>query len=78
MGTLITVLTATFPPYLIWLKHICMGICILITLYYIISSVHFICNKVTPEDIIFNLEENNELDKENHKKNRKSSKSAYS
>lgn len=71
MGTIITITTATFPPKLAWLQYTCVGICSIIALYYIISSIYFFHNKVTPEDIIYELEMNNELDEDNHSRPRR-------
>lgn len=66
IGTLVTVCTADFSPEYVWIKGLCVAFCILASLYYIIFFIIFLCKRVTPEDIIFQVEENNELDEANH------------
>lgn len=72
MGTIITITTADFPINLEWLKnYVCIPFCCIVTVYYISFFVYFMINRVTIDDVIYELERNNELDEENHIKHKK-------
>lgn len=70
MGTTVTITTADFSPDLEWLKSICICICFLSALFYVYVFIHYLCVRITPEDFIYRVEKDNELDEDNHIKKR--------
>lgn len=66
----ITLITANFSKGDIWIQHIFLLVCGIVVLYYIGYIVFLCIYSKSTEDIIYELEQNNELDKSNRKKKR--------
>lgn len=72
IGTIVTVVATDFSSEYAWVKVLCIMLCIAAALYYVIFFIWFLCKRITPEDIICKVEENNELDEDNHIKKKHS------
>lgn len=74
LSVAVTLLTSEFPKKWDWGKPAVLIVCVIASIYYVGYLLYMICRSKSPEDIIYRLEMDNELNENNVRKKRRNKK----